>query len=78
MNNLIFLFNLIGFIFCFLVYNFFYRIDYLFFGEFVLGIINFLDGIEKIVVDRKCLIIIVGIFNNVFFYIFVIDKRINF
>lgn len=61
MNNLISLLNLTGFIFCLLAYNFSHRIDHLSFGELVPGIINPLDGTEKIAVDRKCLIITVGI-----------------
>uniref|UniRef100_A0A8I3S2Z5 Endoplasmic reticulum-Golgi intermediate compartment protein n=1 Tax=Canis lupus familiaris TaxID=9615 RepID=A0A8I3S2Z5_CANLF len=42
-------------------YNFSHRIDHLSFGEVVPGIINPLDGTEKIAVDRKYLIITVGI-----------------
>lgn len=47
--------------FCFLAYNFSHRIDHLSFGELVPGIINPLDGTEKIALDRKYLKITVGI-----------------
>lgn len=52
---------LIGFILFLLAYNFSHRIDHLSFGELVPGIINPLDGTEKIAVDRKYLIITFGI-----------------
>ncbi|OWK03994.1 ERGIC2 [Cervus elaphus hippelaphus] len=42
-------------------YNFSHRIDHLSFGELVPGIINPLDGTEKIALDRKYLKITVGI-----------------
>lgn len=42
-------------------YNFSHRIDHLSFGELVPGIINPLDGTEKIAIDCKYLILIVGI-----------------
>lgn len=50
-----------SFTFCFLAYNFSHRIDHLSFGELVPGIINPLDGTEKIALDRKYLKITVGI-----------------
>lgn len=43
-------------LFFILAYNFSHRIDHLSFGELVPGIINPLDGTEKIAVDRKYLI----------------------
>lgn len=49
--------------FCLLAYNFSHRIDHLSFGELVPGIINPLDGTEKIAEDRKYLIVIVGIYT---------------
>lgn len=42
-------------------YNFSHRIDHLSFGELVPGIVNPLDGTEKIAVDRKYLIFTVEI-----------------
>lgn len=41
-------------LYCLSAYNFSHRIDHLSFGELIPGIINPLDGTEKIASDRKC------------------------
>lgn len=46
--------DIVAFITCLSAYNFSHRIDHLSFGELIPGIINPLDGTEKIASDCKC------------------------
>lgn len=54
-------------LYCLSAYNFSHRIDHLSFGELIPGIINPLDGTEKIASDRKCCMLKK---KHIVFYIF--------
>lgn len=53
-------------LYCLSAYNFSHRIDHLSFGELIPGIINPLDGTEKIASDRKCCVFKKSIVFSIF------------